>query len=117
LRYYLNNNFMTEKIRITGVPPGQAPEWVRKEWVGLELPVQEDALNPNEGIQFGVKGGKPENLGGYPIHTSDAISALTKKSPRAAEWWKTNVPLELMPTLVFKREACQIIPDAPTNKP
>ena len=26
-------------IKIVSVPSGEAPEWVRKEWVGLELPL------------------------------------------------------------------------------
>ena len=26
-------------IRIIGVPPGEAPLWVREKWVGLELPL------------------------------------------------------------------------------
>jgi hypothetical protein len=25
-------------VRITSVPPGEAPPWVREKWVGLELP-------------------------------------------------------------------------------
>lgn len=107
---------MAERIRIVDTPPGQAPEWVRKEWVGLELPVEENAPDPKEGIQFGVRGGKPENLGGYPIRTTDAINTLRKKSPRAAKWWETNLPLEFIPRLVFKRDACQLIPDTQANK-
>ena len=105
-----------ERLRITSIPPGQAPEWVRKEWVGLELPVEEDAPKSEEGIQFGIKGGKPENLGGYPIRTSDAISALKEKSPLAANWWKQNLPLEAIPRLVFKKGVCEIISNVPPAK-
>ncbi len=108
---------MTERLKIIGIPPGQAPEWVRKEWMGLELPIEENAPKPEESIQLGVRGGKPENLGGYPIRTSDAISALNKKSPQAAEWWKQNVPLNAVPRLIFKKDICELIPDAPPTQP
>ena len=108
---------MTERIRIIDTPPGQAPEWVRKEWVGVELPVEEKAPGPEEGIQYGIRGGKPENLGGYFVLTPDAISLLRKKSPEAARWWEINVDLDSVTRFVFKREVCEIIPDAPTNKP
>lgn len=108
---------MTERIRIVNTPPGQAPEWVRKEWVGLELPVEEDSPGSEKSTQIGARGGKPENLGGYPIRTSDAINSLREKSQQAAEWWETNLPLEVVPTFVFKKEACEIIPDTPDDKP
>lgn len=108
---------MSERIRIIATPPGQAPKWVREEWVGLEVNVEENAPEPGEGIQLGVKAGKPENLGGYPVRTSDAISALRKKSPQAAEWWEINLPLGFIPRFVFDREACEIIPETPANEP
>ena len=103
---------MGERIRITNTPPGQAPEWVRKAWIGLELPVDE-SIDAQKGTQIGARGGKPENSGGYPIRTEDAISSLREKSPKAARWWETNVPLELVPNLVFKREVCEILPESP----
>ncbi|HSX48807.1 MAG TPA: hypothetical protein VLE44_00945 [Candidatus Saccharimonadales bacterium] len=105
---------MGERIRIVDTPPGQAPEWVRKEWIGLELPVEDVDLEG--GFSIGIKGGKPENLGGYPIRTEDAISALKEKSPKAANWWINNVPLDLVPRLVFKRDVCKVVPETPDNK-
>ena len=56
------------KIRITSVPSGQAPEWVREQWVGLELPVKD--IDLSKGFCTGALGGtpEPENLGGYPVY-------------------------------------------------
>ena len=34
----LNMSQMARMIRITSVPTGEAPVWVREKWVGLELP-------------------------------------------------------------------------------
>ena len=76
------------KIRIISTPPGGAPEWVRKEWVGLELPTVESSGRP----QVGATGGKPENLGGFQINGKVAIDALKEKSPEAAKWWEDNWP-------------------------
>src|SRR5258708_18523619 len=106
---------MGERIKIVDTTPGQAAEWVRKEWIGLELPVEEN-VDTEGGAQFGAKGGKPENLGGYPIRTEDALSALREKSPKAAQWWEDNVPLEVVPRLVFKRDVCEVVPESPDNK-
>ena len=38
---------MGERIRIIATPPGQAPEPIREQWVGLELPVVEDREEPS----------------------------------------------------------------------
>jgi hypothetical protein len=96
------------KIRIIAVPPGQAPEEIRKGWIGCEfetvaLPGSKDY------VQLGVRLGKPENLGGYNVETGEAIAVLAKKNPNAAEWWKKNFPPNLFPYLVFKKEVCEEI--------
>ena len=96
------------KIKIIGVPPGDAPEWVRKEWVGLILQVAEDV--PQKGVvEKGVLGGPPTNVGGYPVSTKEAVEMLREKSQKAARWWDENVFPELMPWLVFKKEVCKVI--------
>lgn len=95
------------QIKIIDVPPGQAPDWVRKEWVGLIMPVAENL--PPIISACGVLGGKVENPNGYPIETSIAIEALTKKSPEAAQWWKDNVSLNCISWLVFHQKVCQLV--------
>ena len=125
------------KIRIVAVPPGQAPKWVREQWVGLELPVAENTPSP-EDSQVGVNYGKPrefietilegpteetenefwqrvtskykpENIGGYPVETRIAIEILRKKSPAAAQWWEENISPSIIPWLVFKKEVCELV--------
>jgi hypothetical protein len=96
------------KIKIIATPSGEAPEWVRKEWIGLELPVVE--VDIENGIQFGVvKGGPPQNLGGYSVETTNAIKILKEQSPEAAQWWLENPLLKFMDVLVFKKEFCELI--------
>lgn len=108
---------MRERIKIINTPPGQAPEWVRDEWVGVELPVEEDAPGQGESVQFGIFGGKPENLGGYPVRTRDAIDALREKAPKAAQWWENNVTLlNFSPRLVFRRDVCEVVPESSNNQ-
>ena len=95
------------QIRIIAVPPGQAPEWVRKKWVGLILPISEAAPT---GEQRGVLGGKPENLGGYRVVLEEAMKILREKNPEAAEWWKTNTSFPPGSKLVFKKDVCKLLP-------
>lgn len=95
------------QIKIIDIPPGQAPNWVRKEWVNLILPVAEN-LPPVISV-CGVLGGKIENPNGYPIETRIAIETLAKKSPEAAQWWKDNVALDCISWLVFHEKACQLL--------
>ena len=99
------------------MPTGEAPEWVRQEWVGLELPLAE---NPFEslglelgevGVAKGVLGGEadPSNLEGYIIDTDTAVEILSEKSPKAADWWK-GVRHLLSDNLMFGRCFCELIP-------
>ncbi len=98
---------LQRKIKIISVPPGQAPLEIREQWVGLVLPIAEDA--PERGIEIGVLGGKTENTGGYKVKTETAIIELEKQSPDAANWWRQHVNPNQMPWLVFKREVCKEI--------
>jgi hypothetical protein len=94
-------------IKIISTPPGQAPEEIRREWVGVIIPLCEQET---KGLQVGVKGGKPENLGGYQVNTLDATKELRKKSPEAANWWEENFHLPSIPKLVFSRAVCELLP-------
>ena len=94
------------QIKIIATPPGDAPEWVREEWIGLTLPVAENIPNKRT-IVSGVLGGPALNIGGYPIRTADAIEILRKKSLEAAKWWDENVFQDLMPWLILKKEVCR----------
>lgn len=81
-----------EAIRIIAVPPGDAPEWVRQAWVGLELPLAPDAPK-----------------GKAVVYSHEAIAVLAKANPKAAAWWKTNFPRAcraLGITFEFPPESC-----------
>ena len=93
-------------IRIIATPPGQAPEWVRNEWIGVEIPLTEQLSG---GLQFGVLGGQAENVNGYQVNGSDAFRALEKKSNAAAMWWLNEAPWALANKLVFAKDVCVVI--------
>lgn len=107
------------RIRIISTPAGQAPEWVRQQWVGLELPITDEEVaydafteEQRRGEYKGALGGapEPENMGGFHVQTRKVIEALSEKSLEAANWWKKNVPLSAIDHLVFGRKFCEIIP-------
>ncbi|OHA28635.1 MAG: hypothetical protein A3E92_03170 [Candidatus Taylorbacteria bacterium RIFCSPHIGHO2_12_FULL_42_34] len=97
------------KVRIVNVPPGEAPEWVRREWVGLELPLSNefDATTPR--LQMGVVGGPvdPQNIGGYAVPKDEAIDILEKKNPTAAQWWRDESIIGTW--LIFSPKVCLLI--------
>lgn len=72
-------------IRLTDVPDGEAPEEIRREWVGdVILPVV--AITDEE--SRGVVSHDEVNLGeSYLVPQKAAIAALRKKSKKAAAWW------------------------------
>ena len=44
------------KVRIVSVPPGESPEWVRKQLVGLVLPLEVDSPLTLIGVVMGTPG-------------------------------------------------------------
>jgi hypothetical protein len=112
------------KIRIIAVPPGEAPFWVRQEWVGLELPLTR-YVRPQNALTFGVLSGPPSWLGqmwglllgralrttGYAVEGAAAVDILQTKSPDAARWWREHAPHHLGPRryLLFHEHVCEVV--------
>ena len=112
------------KIRIIAVPPGEAPFWVRQEWVGLDLPLTR-YLNPQDAYAFGVLSGPQTWLGqiwnmllgraecaiGYAVEGAGAVDILEAKNPDAARWWREHAPQHLEPQrfLLFHAHVCEVV--------
>jgi hypothetical protein len=112
------------KIRIVAVPPGEAPFWVRQEWVGLELPLTR-YTRLQSSLSFGVLSGPPSWLGqmwglllrradrivGYAVEGASAVEILESKSPEAAAWWREHAAPHLAPKryLIFHEHVCQVV--------
>ena len=110
-------------IRIVGVPPGEAPETIRRAWVGLVLPVAPRyggrSRFPVFGVLTGPRGflgtclallsGRSRREDGYAVRGRIAVETLTERSPEAADWWRSNVPhvVRAGHILVFSADVCE----------
>ena len=102
-------------LRITSIPPGEAPDWVREKWVGLALPLTEGCDQLHNVPTFGVLSHPKSRIGwylsrlfhrfqhetGYIVECLPAIDVLAQSSPDAANWWRSNVPLLMQPGQYF----------------
>jgi len=111
------------RVKVVGVPRGEAPRWVREKWVGLELPLARPLTRPRtyftSGVLTGPRSvwtsllrlvlGRAGREKGFPVETTAAIAILERTAPDAAAWWRTNTPHLLKPRryLVFDASACQ----------
>lgn len=97
-------------IRIISTPPGQAPEEVRKEWIGVVIPLlpgqKEDAIGR------GVVDGKitNENRGGYVVSAVESFKQLKEKSSKAAMWWEENFGDGEGVNFVFAKSCAELVP-------
>jgi hypothetical protein len=115
------------QIRIVNVPPGEAPEGVRRSWVGLILPLAPGETGPRAAPGFGVLTG-PRSLFGqiwrlltgryilglqYIVLVDDAIAVLEEASPLAASWWREHTPHLIGRGRIFgfAAEVCEEIAD------
>ena len=102
-------------LKITSIPPGEAPLWVREKWVGLTLPLVQQRQAPTgfltSGVLSGPKSlfsqlfalptGKLKREVGYAVETHRAMTALAVASPEAVDWWRENVPHVMQPKRYF----------------
>ena len=122
-------------IRIVGVPPGPAPQWVREEWVGLVLPLPEGpmgrrrllnmsaVLPPSRGFLSSLFESSLYpwlihlyawltqslmKVDGYAVEALRAVEILSVDSPEAAAWWHQHAPSLMKPgrLFVFHAEVC-----------
>lgn len=81
----------TGHIRILTIPAGEAPEYVRAAWVGLELPCLTIAGIPKDPARTVVS---LEPLArpcyGFFVPQDQALAILKRHSYEAAQWWKEH---------------------------
>jgi hypothetical protein len=117
---------MAGMICITSVPPGEAPQWVREKWVGLELPTIGSPRARVYSTVGTVSGpisclgllaaflrGRTKRTSGYIVSGEAALKALDEVSPEAAAWWRANAPnfVRRGRYLVFHDSACTPMPE------
>jgi hypothetical protein len=72
-----------KRIKIIKTPPGEVPEPIRQEWVGVIIPLADsDSLLR---YTMGTAGGEPQNQDGYEVLFTDAVKALYQKCERLFE--------------------------------
>jgi hypothetical protein len=101
-------------VRIKALPPGEAPEFVRRAWIGLELPLILDQTRPEQMAVQGALSHEPVAAPpGYAVDGKIAIAALESANAEVAAWWRENAAHVLVPgyQLVFPAEVCERLDD------
>jgi hypothetical protein len=114
-------------IRIIATPPGEAPEEIRKAWIGVRIPMPLFHRNAKDwrsaGVLTGPKSffarlralfsGQYVRRHGYAVAVVEAILALEVSNPAAARWWRENTPQAIQPgkAFVFSAEVCVVETD------
>jgi hypothetical protein len=116
------------RIRVVRMPTtGEAPEEVRKAWVGLELPLHAPGVRrtneygllsaPNSRLLRWIRSrlGLVHPTVGYAVAARVAVDELAKKAPHAAQWFRQNIPHVLSSggLLFFEVEVCRTIETEP----
>ena len=128
------SGYYSPRIEIVAIPPGEAPEEIRRQWIGLVVPALHDRPVRTEttGIltgprtRFGwwlrLKLRRTETMLGYRVNARTAIETLELSAPEAATWWRSNRP-DLMDgkhQIIFPADVCRLVrpqPPAPANSP
>jgi len=93
-------------IRIISIPKGNAPLSIRRQWLGLKLPLA-TASNPRSD-----KEDERQNEGEeYVVNADQALSVLYKSSPKTANLLRRNLPPVPNNQIVFAKNICELISD------
>jgi len=112
------------RIRIVSLPDGEAPEDIRRAWIGLTLPLMAGDNAPRViksvggvltmpktkmGEWWRIITGRTVRKTGYCVPATRSIQILEDTNPEAAAWWKKNVPLvnDKQEAFLFNVEACE----------
>ena len=119
---------IAHEVEIVIAPGGDPPDWVRKSWVGLRLPVIGDVQEMDiHGVSAATPKGKIGRAlarllrrlvpaRGYLINAAQAVDILEDSKPEAARWWRENTPqmLDGRANLMFHEWACRrVTPQLP----
>jgi len=97
-------------LEIVRVPPGEAPEEIRREWVGVRLPLRRWDKEPCVQWSVGVLSHLgPRPTRGYAVDGRAAVKALARYSPQAAAWWREYAPHVMADgyKLLFPEDVCE----------
>jgi len=112
-------------VRIVARPIGEAPEWVRDAWIGLEIPLLCPGSRTVESVgvlsdQYSFLRrcvqwllGRSTKISGYIVNAGTAVDLLEAHCPQAAEWWRANTPHYLIGgrAFIFDAPACEEVGD------
>jgi hypothetical protein len=80
-------------LRIVRTPHGEAPEEIRRAWVGVELPLRRSETEPGTHLTEGILSrGDLVSAAGYAVDGRAAVKALESHAPEAAAWWRKYAP-------------------------
>lgn len=113
----------TFRIRIVRRSEGEAPDWVRDAWIGVEIPLlAPDAVSTfGFGVLSGPKNivldcflgliGRAKPIAGYVVAADTAVDCLMEHAPAAAGWWREQAPYLVRKgaRFIFDSPACERI--------
>lgn len=90
-------------VRVTRVPSGEAPEEIRREWVGIIIPLlYEESV---EATSLGIMTGRSEGTRtGWVVPALVAFCLLMRQSPHATDWWFDQRGWGRDDALIFENE-------------
>jgi hypothetical protein len=100
-----------ERVRIVAPPPGEAPEEIRRAWVGLEFSATASRSGSSPAV-WGVLSNRPAgDCDGFAVEGAEAVRILATRDPDAGAWWHRHAPHVLAAgyQLVFPAEVCEHI--------
>ncbi len=101
-------------IEIRSLPRGEAPEWVRKAWIGCVLPCLPSCGHipeHTEGLLTGVR--LMKKVDGFDVPQGIALRVLEVHSPKAARWFEERGFPKKKMNFRFARKEVEVLRTVP----
>jgi hypothetical protein len=81
---------LAKTIKIVAIPDGEAPEEVRRGWLGCILPCEPECGHVPMYIEGVLSGPKLEKVAGFSVPQEKALAILEQQTPAAAAWFREH---------------------------
>ncbi len=103
-----SNDEKLGKIRITSVPNGEAPEDIKRKWIGVEIPCL-----CSHSAAFGSGALTKTPIGArssFVVLQTHALEALARTAPEAVQWWNSiGYPKDETATWLFDQGCAEVL--------
>ena len=100
---------IAKMIEVVALPHGEAPEDVRRGWIGCIMPCEPECGHVPVYVEGALSGPSLEKIAGFSVPQEAALAVLEQNAPQAAEWFRQHGFPHTDKCFRFKNEEVKVV--------